>query len=92
MSSLKLQALQLAANDVIAAIDATPPEHVSDDVLASIQNQMIFIREKAAAGKSPSAELPAGTTFTYAMLASRELASPDELVLKVKIDKVQSLF
>jgi hypothetical protein len=49
---------------------------------------MVFIRDNAAAGKNPSKELTSGTKFTYAILASRELASPDELVLKDSIDEV----
>ena len=49
---------------------------------------MIFIRDNAAAGKNPSKELASDTTFTYSILSSRELASPDELVLKELIDDV----
>ena len=52
---------------------------------------MVFISDAAAAGKDPAAELPSGTKFTYAVLASRELASPDELLLQAKIDKVTHL-
>lgn len=87
---MNFNSLQLAADNVITAIDANPPQQTSVDVLASIKNQMVFIRNKAAAGQNPAAELPAGTTFTYAVLASRELASPDELALQAMIDKVST--
>lgn len=87
---MNFNSLQLAAADVIAAIDANPPQQTSVDVLASIKNQMVFIRDKAAVGQNPSAELPVGATFTYAVLASRELASPDELALQAIIDKVST--
>jgi hypothetical protein len=52
---------------------------------------MICIRDNAAAGKSPSNELPPGTKFTYAILASRELASPDELALQALINRVTKI-
>ena len=82
------QALQLAADKVITVIENTPLTHTSASVLTSIKNQMVFIRDNAAAGKNPSTELSSGAKFTYAVLASRELASPDEMVLQDLIDKV----
>ncbi|MEO3877120.1 hypothetical protein [Rheinheimera fenheensis] len=85
---MNFNALKSAANDVIDAIYTDSFETVTADVLTSIKNQMVFIRDAAAAGKDPAAELPSGTKFTYAVLASRELASPDELLLQAKIDKV----
>lgn len=88
---MNYQALQLAAEQVIAAINKTAPASISVDVLASIKRQMEFICKHAAAGNNPSAELPPNTKFTYAVLASRELASPDELLLQAKIDKVTHL-
>lgn len=83
--------LMMAANKVITAIDTIPPKYASVNALASIKNQMLFIRDKAAAGKNPSTELATGTTFTYAILASRELTSPDEMALQVLIDKVSNI-
>lgn len=80
-----------AANKVISAIDAHPPQYASADVLTSIKNQMVFIRDNAAAGKNPSKELASGTKFTYAILASRELASPDETFLRDLIDEVTKI-
>ena len=88
---MDLKTLQMAAENVIDAIDTAPPKHVSTDVLASIKTQMVFIRDKAAAGKNPSTELATGTTFTYAILASRELTSLDEMALQVLIDKVSNI-
>jgi hypothetical protein len=85
---MNFNALKSAANYVIDSINNDSLETVAADVLASIKNQMVFIRDAAAAGKDPVAELPAGTKFTYAVLASRELASPNELMLQTRIDKV----
>lgn len=84
-------ALCNAAEKVIFAIDTQAPQYTSANVLASIKNQMVFIRDNAASGKNPSKELPPDTTFTYAILASRELASPDEMVLKDLIDEVSRI-
>lgn len=85
------QALYTAANDVVVAISTRTLQHASPDILASIKNQMIFIRDNAAAGRNPSDELAPDIKFTYAILASRELASPKELVLQELIDKVTSV-
>lgn len=88
---LKFKLLELAADSVISAINTNPPKHTTTDVLVSIKTQMVFIRDKAAAGKHPAAELPANTKFTYAVLASRELTSPDELMLQAQIDIVTEI-
>lgn len=88
---MDLKALQKAANMVIAAIDTAPPKHASVNVFTSIKNQMLFIRDNAAAGKNPATELPPNTKFTYAVLASRELTSPDELMLQAQIYKVTEI-
>lgn len=83
--------LQTSVDKVITAIDTNLFKYASADVPASIKTQMMFIRDKAAVGKHPAAELPAGTTFTYAVLASRELTSPVELMLQAQIDKVTEI-
>ena len=88
---MNCQALQLAAEQVITAINKIAPASICVDVLASIKRQMEFICKHAAAGNNPSAELPAGVKFTYAVLASRELTSPDELTLQDKINEVTRL-
>lgn len=88
---MNYQALQLAAEQVIAAINNPPSAGISVDVLASIKRQMEFICKHAAAGSNPSAELPTGVKFTYAVLASRELTSPDEMTLQAKINEVTRL-
>jgi|GEM_PF-2477184 len=85
------KALCTAAEKVIVAIDMQPPQYASAGVLASIKNQMVFIRDNAAIGKNPSKELTSGKKFTYGILSSREFASPDELVLKELIDAVSRI-
>ena len=79
--------LYTAADRVVDALN-NPPKTASLDVLTSIKNQMEFIRDNASKGVNPSKVLPPNTTFTYAILASRELESPDELMLQRLIDDV----
>ncbi|WP_372626921.1 immunity protein Tsi6 family protein [Arsukibacterium sp.] len=88
---MNYDALKLAANSVIIAIDNNAPRHTSAHVLTSIRNQMVFIRDNAAAGRDPATELSSGSKFTYAVLASRELASPDEMLLQDLIDNVTKI-
>ena len=88
---MNYQALQLAAEQVITEINNTYPAYLSIEVLTSIKRQMEFICKHAAAGNNPSAELPTGVKFTYAVLASRELTSSDELTLQAKINEVTRL-
>lgn len=85
------KALCDAAEKVIVALDKQAPLHASINVLTSIKNQMVFIRDNAASGQNPSKTLPPGTKFTYAILASRELASPEEVALKDLIDEVSRI-
>lgn len=66
---MNYQALQLAAEQVIAAINKTAPASFSVDVLAPIKLQMEFIYKHAAAGNNPSAELLTDIKFNYAVLA-----------------------
>lgn len=83
--------LYTAANNVILAIDNNLPEYASKNVLISIKNQMLFIRDHAAAGNNPAKELPLGKAFTYGILSSREFASPEEIILKGLIDEVSRI-
>lgn len=85
------KALFAAANDVIHAIDAQPPQYASKNVLTSIKNQMLFIRDHAAVGNDPAKELPSGKAFNYGILSSREFASPEEMILKDLIDEVSRI-
>ncbi len=63
----------------------------STDVLESIKEQMLFIKGKALTKKNPAYELENNQKFTYAILASREFASPQELELKEYINKVSRI-
>lgn len=56
--------------------------------LDEIIEQITFISKCAKNGKNPRKVLMEGQSFTYSILASREFASPEELELKAKLDKV----
>ncbi|CAM3830809.1 hypothetical protein [Rheinheimera salexigens] len=83
--------LYASANNVIKFINNNTLEYVSTEILTSIKSQMLFICDNAANGVNPSEVLPPETKFTYAIIASRELSSPSELVLKGLIDEVTKL-
>lgn len=52
---------------------------------------MVFIRDNVRLGKNPVDELRGGVVFTFGVVSSKELASPEELVLKKKLDEVGDL-
>ena len=88
MNFIKLKESAIVA---IKKIDEFGIKNGESDQLESIKQQMIFIRDNAINGKDPSLELGDDRKFTYAIIASREFASPEELDLKEYIDEVSSL-
>ncbi|MDN3640883.1 hypothetical protein QWY82_18935 [Simiduia curdlanivorans] len=73
------------------AINAFKTQNVIDPkspAIESIINQMEFIKSKALTGKNPRLELQEGQSFSYGIIASRELSAPDELALKKFLDEV----
>ncbi len=83
--------LAKCADAVIEEIILLVKDEGSTEALQSIKQQMLFIRDSALEGKTPSIELGADKKFTYAILASRELASPKELLVKKSINKVSRI-
>jgi hypothetical protein len=54
----------------------------------SIQPQLEFIEGHAANKMNPVKMLAPDQEFTYGIVSSRELASPDEMILKEKLNLV----
>lgn len=54
----------------------------------SIRNQIEFIKIHAENKKNPVKELGDGEAFNYGIVSSRNLTSPEEMVLKSKLDCV----
>ena len=54
----------------------------------SIRNQIEFIKTHAENNKNPVKELSDGEAFNYSIISSRNLTSPEEMVLKSKLDCV----
>lgn len=80
--------LSKKASDAIDELNIFIDEDGSNNVLESIKQQMIFIRDKADEEKNPLNELGVDKKFTYGILASREFASPRELELQEYIYSV----
>lgn len=87
---MDLNQLAKAAADALAELDALISKQGANDALTSIQTQVDFIRKHADNGENPKAHLK-GNKFTYAIIASRELASPDEMIVQEKLDKITIL-
>ena len=60
-------------------------------VLDSIRAQMTFIFDEAECGENPMESIGPDRPFTFGILSSREFASPDELKLKAKLNRVAEL-
>lgn len=73
--------LENAAQVTIQKIDNYVKRNGSSNSLDSIRNQMVFIRDSAKKNKHPVTMLKDDNKFTYSIIASRELASPEELEL-----------
>ena len=80
-----------AANDSLSKIAAFESKNGQSPVFDSIKVQMRFIRDAALAGKNSNLELEKDKQFTYAILASREFASPEELPIKSSLNVVSTL-
>lgn len=83
--------LAKTAREAIRAIDDFIEVNGSTSVLDSIRTQMIFVEKNAESGVDPVLALD-GKEFTYSILASRELCSPDELEIKKRLDAVSLIF
>ena len=54
----------------------------------TIESQLEFIEKHAVNEKNPVKMLSPDQKFTYGIISSRELASPDEMILKEKLNQV----
>lgn len=79
------------ANVVIKQLDFIINKYGSTQPLESIKQQMIFIRDNALQSKNPINELGKNRYFTYGVLASKELASPEELEIQKNIYRVSNI-
>ena len=85
------QKLSAAANKVTIEIESDELSHISENTKQSIKNQMILIEKYAGKNIHPRTQLN-GNQFTYGIILSRELSSPDELKVKSLIDDVSKIF
>jgi len=83
--------LENAAKDALLELNKLIKNYGTSNILESIQNQLQFIQQKAEEGKSPVDELEDGKKFTFGILASREFASPEELLVQEKIDSLTKI-
>jgi len=85
---MNLDDLKITADKAIEKINEFVDKNGSTNPINSIKNQMLFIRNSASEGKHPVSVLDNDEKFTYSIIASRELASPEELELYDYITEV----
>lgn len=85
---MNLKKLEILSKDAFKEISNFEKKHGQRAPITSIKNQMKFISESSGNGLNPLKELKNGKTFTFAIISSKELSSPEELALKRKIDLV----
>ena len=85
---MNLNNLKDASDEALLEISKYIEKNGSNNVLRSIEEQMKFISAAAKNGENPKHKLANGRQFTFGILSSRELSSPNELKIKEKIDKV----
>lgn len=61
---------------------------LNNSKILSILNQLEFIIKYSEQLVDPKTQLKSGEKFTYSIIASREFASPSELVIKEYLDQV----
>ena len=59
-----------------------------NDWMDTIESQLEFIEKHAINEKNPVKMLSPDQEFTYGIISSRQLASPDEMRLKEKLNQV----
>lgn len=82
--------LSEASSDVLMEINKLESVHGGTNALSTIKTQMEFIKKYAECGINPKSQL-GDNTFTYAIIASREFASPAEMVIQEKLDNITIL-
>lgn len=84
---MDLNKLSSAAEAAIDQLNQYAERYGEEGFLKSIRCQMEFIFEHASSGVDPVSKL-GDRTFTYAVMASRELASPEEMVIVDRLNQV----
>lgn len=88
---MHFERLAEAASAAIFEIRNFITQHGSAPALDSIESQMRFIYDSALSNRNPLEMVSKDSSFTYGILSSREFASPDEMEIKKKLDRVTEL-
>ncbi|WP_320819049.1 hypothetical protein [Thalassolituus sp.] len=88
MEKFKFNNLEKSARDAINEMDSLSKKHGHNNWMDSVKSQLEFIEKNAIKMKNPVKMLKPDEEFTYGIISSRELSSPDEMVLKEKLNNV----
>jgi len=84
----EFEVLANSAREAISEMDALSKKVGYCSWMDSIQPQLEFIESHAANKRNPVKMLAPDQEFTYGIVSSKELASPDEMMLKEKLNLV----
>jgi hypothetical protein len=86
----EFESLAKSARDAIREVHQLSQKIGHNDWMDSIKSQLEFIEKHAINERNPVKMLSPDQEFTYGIISSRELASPDEMILKEKLNQVTS--
>ena len=90
MNKYEFDNLAKSARDAIKEVHQLSQKIGHNDWMNTIESQLEFIEKHAVNEKNPVNMLSSDQEFTYGIISSRELASPDEMILKEKLNQVTS--
>lgn len=88
---MSLTELAKAASEAKDEIKTFSDKHGHQPWMESVLSQMDFIEEKSLNGMNPVKCLHDDEEFTYGIISSRELASPEEMIVKKKLNRVSEI-
>jgi DNA-binding ferritin-like protein (Dps family) len=90
MNKYEFDNLAKSARDAMKEVHQLSKKIGHNDWMDTIESQLEFIEKHAINEKNPVKMLSPDQEFTYGIISSRQLASPDEIRLKEKLNQVTS--
>jgi DNA-binding ferritin-like protein (Dps family) len=88
MNKYEFDNLAKSARDAMKEVHQLSKKIGHNDWMDTIESQLEFIEKHAINEKNPVKMLSPDQEFTYGIISSRQLASPDEMRLKEKLNQV----
>ncbi|MFT6539154.1 MAG: DNA-binding ferritin-like protein (Dps family) [Thalassolituus sp.] len=88
MNKYEFDNLAKSTRDAMKEVHQLSKKIGHNDWMDTIESQLEFIEKHAINEKNPVKMLSPDQEFTYGIISSRQLASPDEMRLKEKLNQV----